>query len=531
VVILKFFVPRRLEMPNVLKRNSNTSFLGCYSFSYVLLNQNHYNHNSNYKKPRVSNYGSGDNHSTNHTFEETKGNIECFICHQRNDHSSTNCPYGQMKIEVDAEALARHKVDNEVADSNNSQHFNVCMMTESDLPPNFVRKPSNEIHSFYYSVGLTSFNACVIIDTGASRSMFRERTLFSTYTLLEDIYVYTADGKPLPVLGKGTVGFIPDCFHVPALSKDLLSLPHLDEKLGLSATVARGKVTIFDPTKRYPTLNAILNPSSMLYELPLSTLLAGKSLPNTPQSVSHALLLQSKAEAINRLHDIFHRDGKRLEQMIKDGVISWDVPYKPTNFIRMQSECDACRLAKSTRKTFTGHIPPETQIGKLWFFDMWGPNETASIRGNKYIAGFIEAVTKKVFLYFLPSKKCANVTRHLVTTEIPVLRHRHGLKDFIIQSDTGEFVSREIEGILAENGEYLRHGAPYTPETQAVIERLWRTITELATTMMLAANLPEPYWEDATEYARLIYNRTIRNSGTPGVRQSPEEMYTSPNRA
>jgi hypothetical protein len=500
-------------------RNNNTTTTGTGKKNFPRTFHN--------RKRKSEDISEDMDHGANMIHHNSQGTQECLICHQRNNHSYTDCPYGQMTIQVENEVRLRHDEENAIADNHAISHSRAFMIVESVLPATFISNQFNNVHQFTYFINNYYNSQHVVVDTGATRSMFRDRTLFDNYTLVSDTYVYTANGKPLEVVGKGSVGLISDCFHIPALSRDLLSIPHLDATLGISASFSKGEITISSASKQFPTLKGTLNPQTMLYEVPISQLVTNKRVSNIPQSSSHALLLQSKAEAVNRLHDIFHRDSRRLEQMIKDGVISWDVPYKPTNFIRMQSECDACRIAKSTRKSFPGHIPPETQIGKLWYFDMWGPNETASIKGNTYIAGFIEAVTKKVFLYYLPNKKCATVTRHLVTTEIPVLRHRHGLKDFIIQSDTGEFVSREIEQILAENGGVLRHSSPYTPETQSVIERLWRTVTELATTMLLAAKLPEPYWEDATEYARLIYNRTIRSTGSPDIRQSPEEMYTS----
>ena len=491
--------------------------------------QNHYiqnNQNFGNRKRNGSDLPSGRNTRANHVFLKNQGTSNLFYKMKHLKYSPYVCLPSQNTIPRKKEPQKKFCSEGSNPSSEIIHLAFNFVTTESVLPA------SNDcnMHELFRTRDfcyLSHINSLpVVIDSGASRSMFRDRTHFTDYTPIDNTFVYTANGKPLQVLGRGSIGFIPDCYHVPSLSRDLLSVPHIDATLGVKVTVKNGEIEISDATKRYPTLKGILNAQTMLYELPISSLIGENTRRNTPENTSHALLLLSKAEAVNRLHDIFHRDSKRLEQMIKDGVITWDVPYKPTNFNRLENDCDACRISKSTRKTFPGQIPAESQIGKLWYFDMWGPNETASIRGNTYIAGFIESVTKKVFLYFTSSKKCANFTRHFVTTEIPILRHRHGLKDFIIQSDTGEFVSREIEGILAENGGVLRHSSPYTPETQAVIERLWRTVTELATTMLLAAQLPEPYWEDATEYARLIYNRTIRNTSTPGVRKSPEEMYS-----
>ena len=46
-----------------------------------------------------------------------------------------------------------------------------------------------------------------------------------------------------------------------------------------------------------------------------------------------------------------------------------------------------------------------------------------------------------------------------------------------------------------------------TPEQNAVIERVWRTLGEMATCMLLDADLPETYWEEARRYSVFIYNR------------------------
>lgn len=46
----------------------------------------------------------------------------------------------------------------------------------------------------------------------------------------------------------------------------------------------------------------------------------------------------------------------------------------------------------------------------------------------------------------------------------------------------------------------------YSPETNSKIERVWRTIHDMATAMLLQMKLPEQYWELAQRHACLIYN-------------------------
>jgi hypothetical protein len=74
----------------------------------------------------------------------------------------------------------------------------------------------------------------IISDSGASRCMFSNRSYFSNYRDNNNILVQLVDGIYIPVLGIGTVAFIPNCLHIPTLKKDLISASHLDLDLGFT---------------------------------------------------------------------------------------------------------------------------------------------------------------------------------------------------------------------------------------------------------------------------------------------------------
>ena len=59
-----------------------------------------------------------------------------------------------------------------------------------------------------------------------------------------------------------------------------------------------------------------------------------------------------------------------------------------------------------------------------------------------------------------------------------------------------------------------------------MIERFWRTIAEMATAMLLASKIGELFWEDATQYATLIYNHTPRHHPGKAEMVSPVQLYT-----
>ena len=133
-------------------------------------------------------------------------------------------------------------------------------------------------------------------------------------------------------------------------------------------------------------------------------------------------------------------------------------------------------------------------------------------------------MSKKLFLYFSRNKEVYDQTKDLLEAEIPKLRARHGLRDFIIHSDVGEFQSDKIRVLVRSYGGEIEKGSAYTPEHSCFIERSWRTIKEMASTMIIAAGLSEPYWECAQAYAALIYNRTVRPV-EGGEMKSPDDIY------
>jgi hypothetical protein len=100
----------------------------------------------------------------------------------------------------------------------------------------------------------------------------------------------------------------------------------------------------------------------------------------------------------------------------------------------------------------------------------------------------------------------------VVQKEIAHLRATTTLKSFIIQADNGEAKSKSITDYLATVGGSLCTCCAYTPETMAMIERLWGTIHNMASAMMISNIMAEPFWEYAQKYAALIYN-SVQHQG------------------
>ena len=91
-------------------------------------------------------------------------------------------------------------------------------------------------------------------------------------------------------------------------------------------------------------------------------------------------------------------------------------------------------------------------------------------------------------------------------------------------SDKGEFHSKDVETYCKGVGIVPLTTCAHSPQQNGLIERTWRSITEAAIAMLLTANLPEPYWEEARRTAGHIRNRIT--GGHPSIDAvSPFEKF------
>jgi hypothetical protein len=210
-------------------------------------------------------------------------------------------------------------------------------------------------------------------------------------------------------------------------------------------------------------------------------------LPESSAPPMRVNAMLSKTDAIDQLHKTLgHRAVQHCQDIVKSGHMSWKHTFEPKNFLRHASVCDACLRAKSKRSPHTGHLHIPVRVGELWYCDVWGPNEEPALLTDAvYAIGFIEARSRRFVLYHRKQKsdiyECLQL---LYETHIAPLVAK-GLGKFVIQSDNGEFKSDKVQQYLhSVNGE-RRTVCAYTPELMSVIERLWGTLHQMATAMLL----------------------------------------------
>lgn len=97
-----------------------------------------------------------------------------------------------------------------------------------------------------------------------------------------------------------------------------------------------------------------------------------------------------------------------------------------------------------------------------------------------------------------------------------------GRKPKVIRSDGGgEFDNGELRRFYKEEGIKPQFTTPYTPQQNGVAERKNRSITEMATCMLLDAGLDKRYWGEAVLTATYLQNRLPSRS----VPKTPHELW------
>ncbi len=170
--------------------------------------------------------------------------------------------------------------------------------------------------------------------------------------------------------------------------------------------------------------------------------------------------------------------------------------------------CEACIQGKMHR---TPHKPlkevKSTEKLQLVHTDVCGPMQTKSFGGSRYFITFTDDYSRCCKAYFMKEKSEAlekfKEFRAAAEKEsgqsIKALRADRG----------GEYLSEEFKCYLKKHGIRAEFTAAYSPQQNGVSERMNRTLTEAARSMLTHAGLSNAYWADAVATAVYLRNRMV----------------------
>jgi hypothetical protein len=172
--------------------------------------------------------------------------------------------------------------------------------------------------------------------------------------------------------------------------------------------------------------------------------------------------------------------------------------------------CEACIQGKMHR---TPHKPlrevKSTERLQLVHTDVCCPMQTncKSFGGSRYFITFTDDYSRCYKAYFMKEKSEAlekfKEFRAAAEKEsgqsIKALRADRG----------GEYLSEEFKCYLKKHGIRAEFTAAYSPQQNGVSERMNRTLTEAARSMLTHAGLSNAYWADAVATAVYLRNRMV----------------------
>jgi len=373
----------------------------------------------------------------------------------------------------------------------------------------------------------------IIIDSGANRHMFNTYRFFSHIDLLFEPRVFVSANNIKTYVNRiGDVLWLKDVLYLSSAHNNIISLSCLQSS-GFGARLVPEGLEILLPDGQ-PLLTARL--VNGLYYVKWSDMLLAKDIIldhwsktsfNNPSQIEVPKVMLSMHETIALLHKrLGHVSMSRIKHMINAGYLSSETTLTTHN----DHVCDACSLCKSTRSMFRHTFPECTYIFERIHMDVQGPFKVPSLFENNYIVGFIDAFTRMSFTYYVKHK--SDVYSVLVNEFFP-----HAIefartagrvpKDSVITivSDNGEFKSVRVKEFLSAHGIRQLFTCPYTPEHNGLIERLWRTLHSMASTMMYEKHVLPELWEEAHKTANYLYNRIPPTNVTSYGLISPYQLF------
>jgi hypothetical protein len=184
--------------------------------------------------------------------------------------------------------------------------------------------------------------------------------------------------------------------------------------------------------------------------------------------------------------------------------------------------CGSCCEAKSTRKPFRNENVKAAAVFEVLYADLVGPFPVETPSGCRYSLGMTDKYSNYTWNFNIPRKSDAvQVIMTFIKTQEKEGRAFGNLQCFSTDNGT-EFVNKNLQQFLAARGITHRTSPPYTPEFNAVQERMNRTVGEMANALLFQSGLPSNCWGLARDAATYIRNRCPCTSNPNGV--TPYEM-------
>lgn len=490
------FVKTRLLDYEVKMKNETTTALKILHTSAGTSS----NYISNYKRKKPNNYYRGTKKQvqprSSSNYKMSK--MYCDHCGRRN-HFKKDCRF-LKKTETNGSGSSsnQHAANTIMAEHNEKDSF-AFMFSPCKLPDS--NHNQNEI--------------IFLLDSGATDHIVNTRDIFSQYTELPSpLKINVAkDGVSIQAYGRGKIdittnlgiqGTIEEVLYSPEVPYNLLSVNRI-QQAGMVIVFDSVGVHIFKENKCIMRGNIYNNLYKMSFKINLQKAL---NLNND----SNLYELWHK-----RLGHLNKQKFTYLKKKIVDDYSIIDKIIVPTTEL-----CEPCILGKQSRLPFAKSKPKHNNNRPLFIVhtDVCGPIKPSTVDDKNYFVNFIDDYTHYTVTYLMYAKsevlKCfqdyVNKSENLFTCKLVSLYCDNGR----------EYLSNEFKDYCVSKGITYHLTVAYTPQQNGVAERMNRTLTEMARTMVASAKLNKHFWGEAILTATYLINRLPTKAL---IDKTPYEMW------
>ncbi|KAE9016218.1 hypothetical protein PF011_g7249 [Phytophthora fragariae] len=227
--------------------------------------------------------------------------------------------------------------------------------------------------------------------------------------------------------------------------------------------------------------------------------------------------IDADATPLMRWHErLGHLNVSAIKRMMDKGAVSgMDIP---AHWFKKKFVCLNCLSAKKKRmsyKTSARHKRTTVNYERLMSDICDMGKYLPGLTGNRYVQLIQDEGSRYKWCFHLKSKDDADGNTLRLMSELIAQGHR--IKTF--SSDRGgEFLNTELKTFLALHGIRLVPTHPYTPEENALVEKLNGVLVNKMRAAMHAANLPDQLWPEVLQYIVGIDNMSATralNGRTP----------------
>jgi len=172
------------------------------------------------------------------------------------------------------------------------------------------------------------------------------------------------------------------------------------------------------------------------------------------------------------------------------------------------SMCTVCIQAKHKQKFIKVPVKRTTKPFELVHSDVCSPFSTPTLGDNRYYILFIDDYTRYTSVWLLPNNKAKTCTSAYQSFQARVDSMGYKIKGFKCDNGRGEYDNKTFRYVLAARGTTYEPCPPYAHHKNGVAERMIRTITEKARSMIIDSQAPVQFWGEAVNTAVYLHQRS-----------------------